>query len=372
MYKFVRPILFRRDAEEAHEKMMDRLEALSRRPRLTSLLARRRKSSSGTLSQRLWDLSFRHPVGLAAGFDKDARAVPALFALGFAFVETGTVTPRPQDGNPRPRLFRLIEDEALINRLGFNNGGIDAVAANLALWRRQFQNPDGPGPVGLNLGKNRITPEENAVDDYVACLEGAFGLADYFVVNVSSPNTPGLRDLQDPRRLHRLLETVAERRDSLAKDAGGPVPPLLVKIAPDLNDQQLRGLVEAAEGARVEGYIATNTTVDRTGLKDALRGEQGGLSGRPLTEAAARITGKLYTLTEGKKPIIGVGGIFNGADAYRRIRAGASLLQIYTGFVYGGPGVPGSIASYLETALEKDGFQHIKEAVGVDAEKETV
>lgn len=368
MYELVRPILFRGDAEKAHDKMLDRLEAVSRRPRLTAFIARRGRTAPRSLTQSLWGLSFRHPVGLAAGFDKDARAVPALSALGFAFIETGTVTPKPQGGNPKPRLFRLTDDEALINRLGFNNRGIDAAAENLRRWRNR--RPGTPeGPVGLNLGKNRITPEENAIDDYMACLEGAFGLADYFVVNVSSPNTPGLRDLQHPRRLHRLLETLAARRDRLAEEAGCAAPPLLVKIAPDLTDDQLRGMVEAAEGAGIEGYIATNTTVDRTGLKSPLRGEQGGLSGRPLAAAANRITARLHVLTGGKKPIIGVGGIFDGPEAYRRIRAGASLLQIYTGFIYRGPGLPRRLASYLAEALHEDGFERLEEAVGTDAEE---
>ncbi|HLS89609.1 MAG TPA: quinone-dependent dihydroorotate dehydrogenase [Sphingobacteriaceae bacterium] len=360
MYGLLRPWLFRLDAEEAHEWVLGLLARLSSSSLLPVLI--RRPEAPAVLKQEIWGLNFDNPIGLAAGFDKDGRAVPALAALGFGFVETGTVTPRPQPGNPRPRLFRLPADEAIINRMGFNNQGAQALAQRLAAAR-----PLCPVPVGVNLGKNKDTPLDRAVEDYQAAMEATYPVADYLVVNVSSPNTPELRRLQEEGPLTELLGALVRLRDRLAGKHGAKAP-LLVKVAPDLTDDQLAAVVKAGEGAGIDGYVATNTTVERPGLRDPLAGEQGGLSGRPLAPMARRMLARLYLLTGGRKPLIGVGGIHDGAEAYRRIRAGASLLQIYTGFVYHGPRLPAAIAREIAAALTRDGYSSLQEAVGVDAE----
>ena len=307
------------------------------------------------LRQRLWGRDFANPIGLAAGFDKDAEVWAPMLAQGCGFVEIGTVTPRPQPGNPKPRLFRLGRDRAVINRLGFNSRGHDAAVRNLASPQPRS------GPVGVNLGKNADSAD--AAADFAAGAEAFAGTADYLVVNVSSPNTPGLRALQDRDQLTRLLDAV---QGALAGAAPDP-PPLLLKVAPDLTDGDKRDIAEVALEKGLDGLIATNTTIERpAGLQDRHRSETGGLSGRPLFEPSTRVLADFYRLTQGRLPLIGVGGVSSGADAYAKIRAGASLVQLYTALVFDGPGLVNRIKKELSGLLSKDGFANITEAVGAD------
>ena len=310
-----------------------------------------------SLQVKLWGLEFSSPLGLAAGFDKDAVALSGLFRLGFAFVEAGTVTPRPQGGNPRPRLFRLAADGALINRMGFNGAGLDAFAANLARAREK----GGLGPLGINIGANRDTAD--FTEDYVTCLQRLAPLADYVALNLSSPNTPGLRSLQEGEALRGLLGCISETMAGLEK----PVP-LLLKLAPELEDAALAESVRAAIEFGIAGLILCNTTTARpAGLRAPARNEQGGLSGAPLRAPALRMMREVYGLSEGRLPLIGVGGIASADDAYARIRAGASLLQVYTGFIYRGPRLIAEINAGLAKRLKADGLNHIGQAVGADA-----
>lgn len=307
------------------------------------------------LHTRLWDLDFPNPVGLAAGFDKNAE-VADLFP-GFGFVEVGTVTPKPQGGNPRPRLFRLPEDGAVINRLGFNSEGMLAVRARLE--RRK-----GRRVLGVNLGCNRDSPD--AAADYVAGLRALGPHADYAVINVSSPNTPGLRDLQERAALTALIARLMETRSEIL--APGRTLPLLLKIAPDLGPAQLADLAAVATDSKIDGLIVSNTTVIRpAGLKGRYRNEPGGLSGTPLFAPSTEVLRAMYRLTKGRTPLIGVGGIGSGADAYTKIKAGASLVQLYTALIYQGPGLVGRIKAGLAQALRRDGFASVAQAVGVEA-----
>jgi dihydroorotate dehydrogenase len=310
-----------------------------------------REPDPPVLAQRLWGLDFPNPVGLAAGYDKDARIPDAMRQLGFGFVEVGTVTPRPQPGNPKPRLFRLEEDQAVINRMGFNSGGLDAVTGRLSRRVRS-------GIVGVNLGKNRDT--EDAAADYAEGILRTARLADYLVVNVSSPNTPGLRDLQ-----HRaLLGSLLHRLMSVREEAGCRVP-LLVKIAPDLTPEERRDIAEVALDTGIDGLIVANTTVARPpDLVSRYAHEAGGLSGRPLFAVSTALLADMYRLTQGRLPLIGAGGIASAADAYAKIRAGANLVQLYTALVYAGPELVGQIKSGLAGLLRRDGFASIAEAVG--------
>ncbi|MEE8516004.1 MAG: quinone-dependent dihydroorotate dehydrogenase [Alphaproteobacteria bacterium] len=309
------------------------------------------------LATRLWGRDFANPIGLAAGFDKNAEVIDAMLGLGFGFVEIGSVTPLAQPGNPKPRLFRLAEDEAVINRLGFNNDGMERVAVRLRRRR------DGrPGMLGVNLGKNKDSTD--AVGDYVAGARALAEYADYLVVNVSSPNTPGLRDLQDRGALEELLGAVRAARD---ETVSANAPPLLVKIAPDLEHDQLADIADLATSGLVEGIMVGNTTIDRpASLKSRHRGESGGLSGKPLLEPSTAVLRKLYGLTGGKVPLVGVGGVSSGADAYAKIRAGASLVGLYSALVYQGPGLVGRIKAELSQLLRADGLAHVVDAVGLD------
>jgi dihydroorotate dehydrogenase len=309
------------------------------------------------LRSRVLGHDFAHPLGLAAGFDKNGEAIGGLLALGFSFVEIGTVTPRPQAGNPRPRLFRLPEDAALINRMGFNNAGLAAVRARLA--RREPK----AGIVGANLGMNRDAADPAA--DYEAGLRGLYALVDYLAVNVSSPNTPGLRALQASDALRPLLAHLLAVRAELA--AGAAPKPLLVKIAPDLTAAEEAALASVVLDLGVDGLIVGNTTLARPAtLRGRHRAEAGGLSGRPLRAPATEQLRRLYRLTEGRLPLIGVGGIGSGQDAYDKIRAGAALVQLYTALVYRGPGLARRIHRELLALLARDGFASIREAVGAD------
>ena len=311
------------------------------------------------LRQQLWGRDFANPVGLAAGFDKNGEVTDPMLAQGFGFVEAGTITPKPQPGNPRPRLFRLVGERAIINRLGFNGDGMEAVRRNL-LARRSH------GPVGVNLGQNADSAD--AFADYAAGARTFAGLADYLVVNVSSPNTPGLRALQSRDQLAGLLDAVKDAVAGVVVE-GGPdkPPPLLLKVAPDLTEDDKRDIAEVALEKNLDGLIATNTTIERPeGLSGANRDEKGGLSGRPLFEPSTRVLADFHRLTQGRLTLIGVGGIASGADAYAKIRAGASLVQLYTALVYEGPGLASRINRDLAALLERDGFANVAEAVGAD------
>ncbi len=337
VYKsIVKPLLFRLDAERAHHFVFDNLKRAARLPGTGALLRGLYDYQHPSLAREVFGLKFPNPVGLAAGFDKNAVLTDELASLGFGFVEIGTVTPRPQPGNPVPRLFRLPQDAALINRMGFNNDGAAAVAARLA--RRQNRQLI----IGGNIGKNKDTPNERAADDYVAAFEALAEVVDYFVVNVSSPNTPGLRELQDKKPLISLLQQVQAR--NLAR----PTPrPLLLKIAPDLTDAQLDDILEIARETQLSGLVATNTTISRDGLTTptpTVAGYgAGGLSGRPLRARATEVIAYLHQKSQGALPIIGAGGIHSAQDALEKLAAGATLVQLYTGFIYEGPGLVSQI-----------------------------
>jgi dihydroorotate dehydrogenase len=364
----LRPILFRLPPESAHELALRSLSFALGANWTRNLAARHfHRTSFGELKR--FGLSFRNPVGLAAGFDKNGKGARGLAALGFGYVEVGTVTHLAQPGNARPRLFRLPQDKALINRLGFNNDGAAAVAEHLKTHR-----PDCV--LGINLGKSRAVSLENAVDDYLASFELVRHLADYITINVSSPNTPALRELQRADALASLLEAIQQRnRETAFKDARGvgrPVP-LLVKIAPDLEQHELESIVEVALRAKVDGIIATNTTTGREHLmtpqEEVAACGEGGLSGKPLRARSTEVVATLYRLARGRLTIIGVGGIFNARDAWEKICAGASLVQLYTGFVYEGVGVVREINEGLAELAQSSGFRSLDEAVGCRAEE---
>jgi dihydroorotate dehydrogenase len=357
LYSLLRPFAFTLDPERAHHLVIDALRVLQAAPVSFA------PSSDSRLRQNLWGLPFPNPVGLAAGYDKNA-SVPLVWAtLGFGFAELGTITARAQPGNPKPRIFRLEQDEALINRLGFNNDGATAVAQRLA--HILPPNRSHPVPLGFNIGKSKVTPLDEAESDYLSSLEQLFPFADYLVVNVSSPNTPELRKLQESERLGRLLETLQTRNHQLATQAKIASKPLLVKIAPDLTDKEISEVARVSLAVGVAGLIATNTTITRPPLRTPIS-EEGGLSGRPLRDRACEVLRVLYRAVEGKLPLIGVGGICSADDAYARIRAGASLIQVYTGLIYRGPLFPRAIAYGLTAHLTHDGLNHIHQAVGKD------
>ncbi len=313
------------------------------------------RADEPALASRLWDLHFANPVGLAAGFDKDAAAFRGALRLGFGFVETGTVTPRPQPGNPKPRLFRLPEDNAVINRYGFNSAGLEVTA-------RRLEARGGRGIVGANIGRNKDS--EDAEADYTTGARRLAPLSDYLVINVSSPNTPGLRALQDPDRLMALIRAT---RQVATEACNGESRPLLVKIAPDLTEEDKRDIAAVAMETDVDGLIISNTTITRpAGLKGRDRDQAGGLSGVPLFTITTSLVGDMYRLTQGKVPLIGVGGIASGADAYAMIRAGASLVQLYTALVFQGPGLVPRIKRELASLLRADGYDSLPQAVGAD------
>ena len=347
LYPLIRPLLFRMAAEGAHDFVLRALES-----GLAGWVGGAPAPVPAILRQRLWGLDFANPVGLAAGFDKDARVVGAMLRLGFGFVEIGTVTPRPQRGNDKPRLFRLDEDRAVINRMGFNSAGLEAVVERLLARSRP------PGILGINLGKNRDS--EDAIPDYEEGVRRMAPLADFLVVNISSPNTPGLRDLQHRTNLETLLGRLLA-----ARAQSGRQPPLLVKIAPDLDAAERAGIAEVALAGGVDGLVVGNTTLARpSDLKSAAAGEAGGLSGRPLLSPSTALLAEMYRLTGGRLPLVGVGGIASAEDAYAKIRAGASLVELYTALVFEGPALVRRITTGLARLLQRDGFARIEEAVG--------
>jgi dihydroorotate dehydrogenase len=339
LYPLFRPLLFTLDPETAHDLALAGLDAAASLG-IAQLVASRLPPSP----VEAMGLKFPNRIGLAAGLDKDAAHIDGLATLGFGFIECGTVTPRAQPGNPKPRLFRLPEAEALINRLGFNNGGIDHFVANVA--RARF-GPRSGGVLGLNIGKNFDTPNERAVDDYLTCLRAVHGYASYVTINISSPNTQGLRELQVETALGALLAALKAEQARLA-DRHGKYTPLVVKIAPDLSADEIRRIARTLVRHRIDGVVATNTTVDHAavaGLPHA--DEAGGLSGRPLKDKSTAVIGTLAAALDGALPIIGVGGIMSGADATQKIAAGATLVQIYSGLIYKGPELVAEIARAL-------------------------
>jgi dihydroorotate dehydrogenase len=348
MYKLLfRPLLFLLPAETAHSVTMGIFNVLVRIPVVRWLI---KNSYSGSKNQNInvAGLNFKNRVGLAAGFDKNAKHIDALSCLGFGFIETGTITPLPQSGNPKPRLFRLKKDKALINRMGFNNDGAKAVAERLRKKKRDII-------IGVNIGKNKDTPNENAVDDYEKCFKELYDAADYFVVNVSSPNTPGLRELQEKDSLRKILsrlqEINIERAPFPLERAGVRLKPIFLKISPDLTLAQLDDIVEVVLETKIAGVIASNTTITRENLQTSnseLQGiGNGGLSGKPLAKASTETIRYLSLKAQGKFSIIGCGGIFSAGDAVEKINAGADLVQVYTGFIYEGPSLVKKICNKL-------------------------
>jgi dihydroorotate dehydrogenase len=357
----LRPILFSLPAESAHEFALHSL-SLALGSKSARKFVERRLQSEPFGKLRRFGLEFSNPIGLAAGFDKNGTAAQALAALGFGFIEVGSVTAEPQPGNPRPRLFRLPRDRALVNRAGFNNCGAAKLAENIRQHR-----PDCI--LGVNIGKSRRVDLAAAIPDYLASFDAVYDVADYLVVNVSSPNTPNLRELQRPELLADLLKTLQLRNQERAGQSPLAEPkPLLVKIAPDLNEAEIESIVEIAASKSVAGIVATNTTVSRDSLQTspdeiAACGE-GGLSGAPLRPRSNEVISLLYRLTQGKLPIIGVGGVFTATDAWEKVCAGASLIQLYTGFIYEGPSVARRINEGLAEITQREGFGSLDEAVG--------
>ncbi len=327
MYKsIIRPILFKFDPESVHHFSFSSLKLLFKLPFTKSFFRKKFGADDERLKQNIFGLEFKNPVGLAAGFDKDAKLYKELDHLGFGFIEIGTVTPVGQNGNPKKRLFRLKNDNAIINRMGFNNEGVEATVNRLK---------SNPGIlIGGNIGKNKNTPNQEAIKDYEICFHALHDVVDYFVVNVSSPNTPNLRELQDKEPLTKLLLHLKKLNNVKEKQR-----PILLKIAPDLTDEQLLDIVEIVETTGIDGLIATNTTIARDGLTSANKNETGGLSGKPLAKRSTEVIKFIKSNSTSKFPIIGVGGIHSPEDAIKKLQAGASLVQLYTGFVYEGPGL---------------------------------
>jgi dihydroorotate dehydrogenase len=352
--KIIRPAAFRLDAEHAHEAALKSLRfALSTKK--AKQFARKVFNPGDWPAVERFGLKFPGPIGLAAGFDKNALAVEPLESLGFGFIEVGTVTLRPQAGNPKPRLFRLEEDLALLNRMGFNNDGSDAVASRLSKLRCKC-------PIGVNIGRNKDVANEDAVEDYVKVFEIVAPHADYVAINVSSPNTPGLRNLQEAGLLDRLLAALSSSNRELSAPK-----PIMVKLSPDLDEDQIHEIADVCLSNEVSGIIATNTTLSRSGLKTQgnLLYEEGGISGRPLGKLSNQVISTLYRHLGKRIAIIGVGGIMSAQDAFEKIASGASLLQVYTGFIYGGPSFPSSLSLGLREIIEKMGFSSLEEAVGL-------
>ncbi|CAN5138571.1 quinone-dependent dihydroorotate dehydrogenase [soil metagenome] len=340
MYSLARQLLFRIDAEHAHGLGLQAIEA-AYRTGLNPLMARK----PAPLKTRAFGIEFPNPVGCAAGLDKNGAHVDALLGLGFGFVEIGTTTPRPQSGNPKPRMFRIPERNAVINRLGFNNEGVDALVRNVERARRN-------GILGINIGKNRDTPNELAAQDYIHCMERVYALSDYITVNISSPNTTGLRDLQEEETLRRFIGELREVQEELGGVHGHRVP-MLLKVSPDMTDEELDGMAAVLNAARMDGVIVSNTTVDRSELGDhPLAAEAGGLSGAPLYARSTATLRKLRLRLDDSIPLIGVGGILSGADAAGKVSGGASLVQFYTGLISRGPDLIGECVGSLRRRRE--------------------
>ncbi len=346
--QFVRPLLFRGDPEQMHDSMSGMLALAGKYSPVRSAVKSVFSYSHPMLETTVAGIRFPNPVGLAPGFDKHCRLIGIIPAFGFGCIEVGTITARAQEGNPKPRLFRLVADKALINRMGFNNPGADVIRERLKPVRKNI-------PLGINIGKSKVVPLADAVDDYLYSFDRLAEFADYIVVNVSSPNTPGLRELQEKEHLLKLLRALQKKNISKK--------PLFVKIAPDLTFDQVDDVIDVCMKTRLAGIIATNTAVSRDGLK-TMTHEVGGLSGKPLREKATSFVRHIHSATDGKLAIIGVGGVFTARDAYEMIKAGASLVQIYTSFIYEGPMVAKRINQGLVKMMKKDGLKSVGEVVG--------
>jgi dihydroorotate dehydrogenase len=365
--KFVRPILFRFDPELVHKFVMNLLRLALGLSLVRTIVKWWCRVKKPTLAQKQWGLTFDNPVGLAAGFDKNAEHFNKLAALGFGYIEIGTVTGEGQPGNSRPRMFRLPEDCGLLNRMGFNNHGSSTVAARLSKKRIEPL-------LGVNIGKTKNVDLKDAPADYEKSFRRLFDYARYVVVNVSSPNTPGLRSLQSKGPLTELLNHLQAVNAEVAANKGVSRRPILLKIAPDITDGQLEDILEVVEACKIDGIIATNTTIERDDLETV--GQQdlgsGGVSGRPVRQRSLELIRQIYVRTGGELPIIGVGGIFDAADALETIRAGASLVQVWTGFVYEGPGMVRRINQGLARACRENGWNHISQAVGLDTKHDAL
>ncbi|HEY2920814.1 MAG TPA: quinone-dependent dihydroorotate dehydrogenase [Candidatus Binatia bacterium] len=362
VYKsLIRPLLFHKDPEASHEMI---LALLARNEFLYGALERFYKVEDERLVVRVGPLTFPNPVGLAAGFDKNAEAPKMISSFGFGFMEIGAITAQAQPGNPKPRLYRLPEDDALINRLGFNNEGAEAIALKLERLRGRGGRPKIP--LGINIGRTKVVETKDAVADFLSCFERLFHHGDFFTLNVSSPNTPDLRDLQEKTLLRDLVSAVQEKNRRLADHAAIDPKPVFVKIAPDMEFTQVDEIIDVVESERLTGIVATNATAFmRKDLRSPHSSEPGGLSGRPITSLVTTFIAHIHKVTRGRLPIIGVGGIFNAQDAYDKIRAGASAVQIYTGWIYEGPSAVKQINKGLLRLIERDGLKHISEAIGV-------
>ncbi len=352
IYQFLRPLIFRIEPEKAHNLALNYLKFL---PKFSSLLSATKNYEN--LNNSLWNLNFLNPVGMSAGFDKNAEIINSLFNFGFGFVEAGTTTPIPQNGNEQPRIFRLIEDQAIINRLGFNNLGANYFYENLLKVNR-----DSSKIIGVNIGKNKDTLDSSA--DYILLLEKFYNHADYITINISSPNTKNLRDIQNEDLLNDFLQKISQHKNNLQKISHKNTP-ILLKIAPDLEFEQQKNIAKIVLDNSIDGIIISNTTIARNmNLKSSKSIENGGLSGQPLFEKSNEILRNFYRFTEGRVPLIGVGGISSPQDAYTKIKNGASLIQIYSAFIYQGFSLVEKIKKQLSENLKKDGFKNISEAVG--------
>ena len=363
----LRPAVFLQDSERAHSRVLSVLSRMSRTRLSLSILGALYRSPE--LPVNVFGLDFPNPVGVAAGMDKNGEAVPSWQSIGYGFCEIGGVTLHEQPGNPKPRMFRVSKDKALINRMGFNNIGANALQEQLQFWKDKGLWPDSP--VGINLGKSKITPLDEAPSDYSGSIKILWNHADFFVINVSSPNTPGLRDLQESKNLDSIIKKCCEINKEISVQKKAAEKPLLVKIAPELGDGFLEDIVKLVRKHKLSGIVATNTTVDRPQANNAssekIYKEVGGLSGAPLKDKSTEMIRKIYKITKGKIPIIGVGGILTAEDAWEKITAGASILQIYTGLVFEGPAIAKSIVKGLKKRVESEGFESISDAVGIEA-----
>jgi dihydroorotate dehydrogenase len=356
VYSLVRPLLFALDPERSHNLIFSLLRGAWQVPGVPAVARRLWARRTPSLPVEVMGLRFPNPVGLAAGLDKEAGCLAPLFEMGFGFLELGTVTPLPQPGNPKPRLFRLKRHAAIINRMGFNSSGLAVFLANLATQPRR-------GLIGINLGKNKLTPDAHAIDDYLTGLRAVYAHADYVTLNISSPNTPGLRALQDEAPLAALLGTLKTEQGALTRTHGRHVP-IALKIAPDLNDAGIDVIARLLVAHHMDAVIATNTTIARPGLEHEPRArEAGGLSGRPLRALSTHVIRRLYASLQGRIPIIGVGGISNVDDAWEKLVAGADLIQLYTAFIYRGPGVLSEIVRGLAEKVRAHGATSLTDAL---------
>ncbi len=363
----LRPAVFLQDSERAHSRVLAVLSKMSRTRFSLSMLGALYRSPD--LPVNVFDIDFPNPIGVAAGMDKNGAAVPSWQSIGYGFCEIGGVTLHEQPGNPKPRMFRINKEKALINRMGFNNIGANALQEQLQFWKDKGLWPDSP--VGINLGKSKVTPLEEAPSDYSGSIKILWNHADFFVINVSSPNTPGLRDLQESKNLDSIIKNCCEINKQKSVEKGTSEKPLLVKIAPELGDGFLEDIVKLVKKYKLSGIVATNTTIQRPKAKhqssEKVYQEKGGLSGAPLKDQSTEMIRKIFKMTNGKVPIIGVGGILTADDAWEKIKAGASILQLYTGLVFEGPGIAKSIVKGLKKRIESEGFESLAEAVGIEA-----